>query len=392
MNEIEEERLRVEAINRYLAGESPSSISKSINRSNYWFFKWLSRFKSGDENWYKSLSRAPKNPHRSTDQKLEDLIIAIGKRLEETKYAQIGAVAISWELKKLKVNPPPIWTIDRILKRYGLTKKKTKSYQKKGKVYPEIEADFPNKVHQADILGPRYLLSKEHFYCLNVMDVKRHKVKINPIRFKNSDSVVRALILSWQKLGLPSFVKFDNQQVFYGSDRRPRWFSKVLRLCLHLGIEPVFIPLREPWRNGEIEKFNDSWDKKFFRAQHFESFNHLLSEAENFENFHNDYHRYNVLKGATPNEFEKRSGFKPRLLPPGFIFEEPDYLKEGRIHLVRFIRSDLLLNVFGEKFTLEPSCQYEYVTATIYVKEQVLRVFLFGELIKEFKYPIPKRE
>lgn len=390
MNE-NEERLRIQAINRYLTGGPPSAIWKSLGRSNYWFFKWLSRFKSGDENWYKSLSRAPKNPHRSTNQKLDELIINIRKKLENTKYAQIGAVAISWELKKLKVEPPPSWTIDRIIKRHGLTKKRGRGYQAKGKAYPKIEADFPNKVHQVDLLGPRFLASKEHFYSLNVMDIGRHKVKINPIRARNADWAIDSLLQSWQKLGLPCFVQFDNQGVFFGSDRRPRWFSKVIKLCLNLGIEPVFIPLREPWRNGEIERFNDTWDKKFFRTQHFENFTHLAREAEIFEDFHNDYHRYNVLKGATPNEFEKKSGFKPRLLPPGFAFKEPDSLSDGKIHLVRFIRSDLTLNVFGEKFILEPSCQYEYVTATIYVKEQVLRVFLFGNLIKEIKYTIPKR-
>lgn len=387
----DEELLRIEAIRRYFNGEKPASIYKSINRSKFWFFKWLSRFHSGEEYWYKDLSHAPKNPHRSVDQQTEELIVKTRERLENTKYAQIGAVAISWELKKLKIDPPPIWTIDRILKRHNLTKRKVKSYHPKGKVYPEIEKDTPNKVHQVDLLGPRYLLSKERFYSLNVMDVGRHKVKINPIRFKNSDWVVRSLILSWQKLGLSSFVKFDNQQVFYGSDRRPRWFSKVLRLCLYLGIEPIFIPLREPWRNGEIEKFNDSWDKKFFRTQVFEDFNHLVREAKAFEDFHNNCHRYKALKGGTPNEFEKRSGFKPKLLPQEFTFEDPNSLPEGKIHLVRFIRSNLLLNIFGEKFILEPSCQYEYVTATIYVKEQILRVFLFGELVKELKYPIPKK-
>ena len=142
MNESEE-RLRIEAIKKYLAGDPPSLILKSLGRSNYWFFKWLSRFKSGDENWYKSLSRAPQNPYRSTEPKLEELIINIRKRLEDTPYAQIGAVAISWELQRLRVEPPPIWTIDRILKRYGLAKKKRKGYQPKGKAYLRNRGRFP---------------------------------------------------------------------------------------------------------------------------------------------------------------------------------------------------------------------------------------------------------
>lgn len=329
MNE-NEERLRIKAISRYLAGEPPPAIWKSLGRSNYWFFKWLSRFKSGDENWCKSLSRAPKNPHRSIDQKFEELIINIRKKLENTKYAQIGAVAISWELKKLKLEPPPTWTINRILKRHGLIKKRKKGYQAKSKAYPEIEADFPNKVHQVDLLGPIFLASKERFYSLNVMDIGRHKVKINAIKSKNADWVIESLLQSWQKLGLPCFVQFDNQQVFFGCDRHPRWFSRVIKLRLSLGIEPVFIPLREPWRNGEIERFNDTWDKKFFRTQHFEDFTHLVREAGIFEDFHNSYHRYNVLKGATPNEFEKKSGFKPRLFPQASSLRNQTFCPMGK--------------------------------------------------------------
>lgn len=50
MNESKE-RLRIEAIRKYLAGDPPSLIPRSLGRSNYWFFKWRSRFKSGEDSW-----------------------------------------------------------------------------------------------------------------------------------------------------------------------------------------------------------------------------------------------------------------------------------------------------------------------------------------------------
>jgi hypothetical protein len=40
---------------------------------------------------------------------------------------------------------------------------------------------------------------------------------------------------------------------------------------------------------------------------------------------------------------------------------------------------------------LDNICQYEYVTATIYVDEQVLIVSLFGEIAEEFKYLTHRR-
>jgi hypothetical protein len=41
----------------------------------------------------------------------------------------------------------------------------------------------------------------------------------------------------------------------------------------------------------------------------------------------------------------------------------------GRYHLVRLIRSDLKLNVFGDIFRVPPELQLEYIVAKINVKE-----------------------
>jgi hypothetical protein len=387
-----EEELRIEAIKRYISGEKPSNICASLNRSRRWFFKWLSRYHEGHESWYKELSKAPKSSPRALDPKIERVIIQTRKRLENTKYAQTGAVAIAWELTKLAIDPPPIWTINRVLKRNNLIKKRKKGYQSKGKSYPYIEVDSPNKLHQADIVGPRYLYSKEQFYSLNTMDIFRHKVKIVSIPFRNADRVIEALLTVWKSLGIPTYSQFDNQQAFSGSERRPRWFGKIIRLCLALGIEPVFVPYKEPWRMGEIEKFNDVWNKRFFRPQQFDSFSHLREEEKKFEMFHNNNHCYSILKGMTPQAFEDTLQFTPKLLDPDFSLRDVSYKQDGKVHLIRFIRSDRMLNILGEKFLLSPDCQYEYVKATIYVKEQYLKISLFNEVVHEFKYTLPKRK
>ncbi len=388
----DEEQLRIEAIKRYLAGEAPSSIYKDLNRSKVWFFKWLKRYQQSTHQWYKALSRAPRSSPRVLDPYTEKLIIRIRKTLEATKYAQIGAGAISWELTKLDITPPPVWTINRVLKRNHLITKRIKGYQSKKKSYPSIKADTPNRLHQTDLIGPRYLHTKERFYSLNAMDIFRHKVKIKSLPFRNASEVMDALLGVWKTLGIPQYCQFDNQQVFSGSERRPRWFSRIIRLCLCCGIEPVFIPFREPWRMGTIERFNDVWDKRFFRAQHFEGFHHLQEEEKRFELFHNNNHCYSVLKGATPQGFEASLGFRANLLDPEFSLKDISYKQEGKVHLIRFIRSDRILHIFGEDFLLNPGCQYEYARATIDVKEQCLKVFLFDEIVQEFEYAIPKHK
>ena len=56
--------------------------------------------------------------------------------------------------------------------------------------------------------------------------------------------------------------------------------------------------------------------------------------------------------------------------------------------MVRFIRSDGRLDIFGEKFRIPPEAIYEYVVATIEVKEQKLKLYLDKVQIDEIDYKL----
>ena len=119
-----EQKLREQAIERYIKGESPKSIYTDLKRSKNWFFKWLRRYKSGDAKWYTDKSKAPKSSPAAISQIDEQRIIATRRRLESQKFAQTGASAIKWELSKSGFDFPSDRTINRVLKRQGLIKKK----------------------------------------------------------------------------------------------------------------------------------------------------------------------------------------------------------------------------------------------------------------------------
>ena len=55
---------------------------------------------------------------------------------------------------------------------------------------------------------------------------------------------------------------------------------------------------------------------------------------------------------------------------------------------MRFIRSDRKLSVFGEIFRLPLELQYEYVVATIDVKEQKLKLYLGQNQVEQFDYAL----
>ena len=119
-----EQELRKKAIQKYLNGEKPKSIYQSLNRSKDWFFKWLKRYQSGDQYWYRARSRAPKRQPTAISSVEKQRIISTRLHLESQKFAQIGPSAIKWELAKAGNSLPSDSTIKRVLKREGLIKKK----------------------------------------------------------------------------------------------------------------------------------------------------------------------------------------------------------------------------------------------------------------------------
>ena len=187
-------------------------------------------------------------------------------------------------------------------------------------------------------------------------------------------------------MGLPDFLQLDNELSFRGSNRYPRSPGLIIRLCLYFGVQPVFIPVKEPWRNGVVEKFNDTYNKKFFRRQWFANYATLKRQSKNFQRFHNKHHRYSCLKGKTPLEVIQADDFKPVTIGPGTKLPQLDYVPEGEITLIRFIRSDCKLDIFGEKFQVSKGLAYSYVKAVIVTSIHALQVYRDSELVETFDY------
>jgi transposase InsO family protein len=188
-------------------------------------------------------------------------------------------------------------------------------------------------------------------------------------------------------MGIPNNIQVDNEMAFYGTPAHPRGMGSLIRLSLRYGVELWFIPIGEPWRNGVVEKFNDHYRQKFLDKIIMTSEDELQKESLAYENKHNSTYRYSKLKGQTPLAALSRLGqklvFPNRAQAPQYPLEKPE---SGRYHLVRFIRSNLKLNIFGESFPAPPETEYEYVVATVDVKEQRLKLFLDKTQVEEYQY------
>ena len=387
------EALRIKALKQHLAGQSPKVICQELSMSKRWLFKWIKRYQSGKRDWFKEKSKTPYTIYRKTSSEIEKKVITIRRFLEESKVSQTGALNIQYQLQILQEKEiPQVWTINRILRRNHLVSPREKRYQPKGKPYP-IFPDRPlrpNTLHQFDIVGPRYIKGDGCFYAHNLMDIGSHRVAVNPKRSKIHQEVALSLRDTWETIGIPSFLQLDNQLCCRGSNRYPRSSGLVIKLCLLLGVQPIFIPLGEPWRNGCIEKFQATFEYRFFRKIRFSDFQDLHKQAKRFEIFHNQNHRYSCLNGKTPDEVLKSNPMPQREFPDYFSWDNlKARVRQGNIHLIRFIRSNRILDIFGEKFQVDRSLVYEYVRATIIVKEQKIKLFHQDKLVNEIDYQLP---
>ena len=240
-------------------------------------------------------------------------------------------------------------------------------------------------------MGPRYIKGDGRFYSFNVMDLYSHRVYLEAQRTKTDEHIASSLMRCWKTVGIPAFLQLDNELSFRGSNRYPRSFGLVIRLCLFFDVTPVFIPIGEPWRNAVIEHFNDTYNRKFFRAQRFPNFAAVKREGKRFQGFHNAHHRYSCLKGKTPMELIQQTDNDPVTLEPNIQLPRLDYVPHGEIILIRFIRSDRKLNLFGEIFKVSKDLVYSYVKAVIRTKTQTLELYLNDEQVDAFQYRLTAR-
>jgi putative transposase len=382
-NNLTKEQLRLRAIELFNNKLNISEICRSLNCSRRWFYKWLKRYQSNDPQWFIEKSRKPKTKKKKTDSRTEQLILETRKKLISNPFMQYGPQAISYHLEMRDITPPPVWTIARILKQNKVTnKKRTGHYIPKGKKYPYEYL----LSQQMDFVGPRYLYSKTRFYFLNIICCDTHYAQVFALENQNSSNVCNSLIRFWKTAGIPDFLQMDNDLSFWGSLNKPNALGKVIRLCLLHKVTPVFIPIKEPWRNGIIEHFNNKMQTAVLNSGRFENIQQVQLAAEHFCKIHNQNHHYSTQDGMTPKQYRNHLNYPLVLLSEDyFLPDKPISVCEGEVHVIRFIRSDLKFNIFGLSFNLPEKTQYEYILGVIITQEHKLKIFKEHEPITEFR-------
>jgi putative transposase len=385
--------LRQRAIALHLQGWNKSEISRKLQRSRAWVARWISRYDPDEPGLsLQDHSRAPKHVHRAYPERVQMMVNQIrvereaGKRVKY-QYALVGAQAIYYELQGLHVSPlPSIRTIHGWLKRAGQIPVR-KSQKPPNPTYPVLPCKAVNDVQELDFKGPFYLKDHSHkYYLVALRDKMSKKTALRALSKKSMDAIVDFLVDSWQKMGCPKYLKMDNCLDFRGSNMYPRALSKLMRVCLDLGVQPVFIPIREPWRNGVVENLNGLLTRFLLRLQTFETEKQLHKAVQRLETTINTTHRLPALEGKTPQEFAAHA--RVRYPPAPYDWRKRNLqLVKGKVTFIRFVRKSGRITVAAnDKFMIGEKYKWQYVLAVVDVARKRLNIIWQGKRIKSFDY------
>jgi hypothetical protein len=242
----------------------------------------------------------------------------------------------------------------------------------------------------------RYLAGGVKVYAFHTLNLRTRACVQTIAADKQGRTVFAHLLQTWQTLGIPAFLQLDNDAAFCGGYKTPRRIGQVVRLCLHLGIELIFLPVAEPQRNGEVEELNGLWSRAFWQRQHFTVLRQVQRASPHFVQWYATRYAPPALRGKTPTQAQRTE--PRRRLTRAQVRQLPDPLPitAGRIHFIRCVQSDGTIAILSETWRVGRRFAGRYVWATIVTHQQRLDIWYQRSaqsdwrLLKSFAYLLPE--
>lgn len=294
-------------------------------------YKWLERYRrEGLEGLMDRVSAPKRIPHK-TKKRIEEFILEIRK-----KHPRWGPRTITYlaEREKPKLDLPSETTIQNIIKREGLSKKKRRRRKPSHPGKPSAVSKRPNEIWTVDFKGE--FKTRDGYYCypLTIQDeFSRCVLACKGLYSTCHEDTYRVFRWIFKEYGLPDAIKSDNGIPFssIGLGR----LSRLSAWWIKLGIHPILIEPGRPDQNGKHERMHKTLKEDAtippsgnLQAQQ-RRFNTWLQEF-NFERPHD------ALKGKFPSEvYVKSKRSRPSRVP---AVEYPEHFEVRRVSRNRCIR------------------------------------------------------
>lgn len=249
---------------------------------------WVQR--AGDERldrvvWSDRPRGCRSAPNRTSPQR-EERILAIRKSLRErSALGESGPEAIRRELQRRRFRRvPSARTIARILERRGALdgqRRVRRPPPPRGWYLPDV-ANGRAELDSFDMIEDLVIAGGGDVNVLTGVSLHGGLCAAWPRTQITAKFTVQALLEQWREFGVPAYAKFDNDTVFQGPHHHPDSFGRVIRVCLSLGVTPVFAPPRETGFQADIESFNGRWQAAVWQRFRFRNLTHVQRQSRKY--------------------------------------------------------------------------------------------------------------
>jgi transposase-like protein len=280
-------------LQRVRAGQSLRSVARRFGVSLCTVQRWVARAKGRRLDRVDLLDRpggAPAGPRR-TNATLEDLALATRADLKaNSDLGEYGAAAVRRRLLELRTDGvPSLRTINRIFERHGAldgNRRVRRPPPPPGWYLPElaarkVELDSFDAV-EGLVIGKTTEARAVDVEVLNAVSIHGGLVGSWPTTVVTAKFTANSLLSRWRDFGLPRYAQFDNDTVFQGAHQFADTFGRITRICLSLGVVPVFAPPRETGFQAAVESYNGRWQAKVWARFKHASLAELVGRSDRY--------------------------------------------------------------------------------------------------------------
>ena len=260
-----------------------------------------------------------------------------GSLRERSILGEYGAQAIRLALEaEMTSGVPSIATINRSLARQGLqdgARRVRRPPPPKGWYLSAVAAGRV-ELDCFDLIEELKIADGPLVWILNGTSLHGGLVDSWPLEQCSAKLVLQRILARWRRDGLPTYAQFDNGTQFQGAHQFADTVGRVSRLCLALGVIPVFTPPREPGFQNAIEGFNGLWQMKVWRRRKFEDIDELKAACVSYVSAHRA--RSSPRREHAPRRRRVPAGFKLNLNAKlrGTVIYLRRTDEQGRAHLL----------------------------------------------------------
>lgn len=367
------------AVKLYRAGIPATEVARRLHHSRSWVYKWVHYRAHHPWTRFRSASRAPHHHPNHLSAKSERCIarlrqLLIRHRQPRLRFTSVGARTIQKEwCRRYPAPAPSLSTIQRVLQRHHLTTQAPTPCRQAHRPHPL--ATYPDAVHATDIIT-RWITGGEVVQTFNTVDVYSNDAYSTSHATKTATAACEHLLQTWQQLGVPDVAQFDNESACSGGNH-PWALGKVVRLCLYMGIDVLFIPLGEADYNSPVETFNHLWAQRFWGRHPFTRWRDVSRVQRTFLT----WYRSQYSAPRQPDTPERmRLGAQVHTLASRDATGLPHRVPicTGRVHAVRRVSQSGRVRFLNQSFRVGKRYRERYVWLTFETTHKRLSIWYQG--------------